>query len=136
MVSQFLERVLQTLVMENRLQDGMQQIIVSTLKKNLGSAMEELEKICEDEKFQPLTYNHYFTDSIQKDRLDEVQRVIETAIDEDCIVENPQRDPWPKLKLKPEGIVIKRLTEVDMREQACKEAKSSLDAYYKVSTPR
>lgn len=36
-------------------------------------ALEELDKLLEDERRDPLTYNHYYTDNIQKSRA-EVQR--------------------------------------------------------------
>ncbi|QKX57599.1 uncharacterized protein TRUGW13939_04717 [Talaromyces rugulosus] len=113
-----------TLIMEPRVQDEVKQIILSILKNNIAAAMEELRKICEDEKFQPLTYNHYFTDNIQKDRLQDVREYIEKARLDD----NPCQDQ-SNLKQKLTGHVA----EVDMRKQACKEAQSALNAYYNVA---
>jgi predicted nucleotidyltransferase len=116
--------------MEPRLQIEMQQIIVSALKNNLVAAMEELRKICEDEKFQPLTYNHYFTDNIQKDRLQDVREDIKKAIHDNNTGQNHS-----DLKQELKNVITGHLNEVDMRKQACKEAQSALNAYYKVEGP-
>lgn len=113
--------------MEPRLQDNVQQIIFSTLKINIHAALEELEKICEDEKLQPLTYNHYFTDNIQKDRLQDVREDIKKVVHD-----NDEDEDYSSLKQDLNNVITGHLTEVDMRIQACKEAKSALDAYYKV----
>jgi hypothetical protein len=116
--------------MEPGVQDELKQIILSILKNNIAAAMEELRKICEDEKFQPLTYNHYFTDNIQKDRLQDVREYIEKA----RLDNNPGQDQ-SCLKQKLKNVITDHLAEVDMRKQACKEAQSALNAYYKVDGP-
>lgn len=113
--------------MEPRLQDEVQQIIFSTLKTNLHAALEELGKIWEDETLQPLTYNHYFTDNIQKDRLQDVRDEIKKAIED-----NEKVEDYSSLKQGLKNVIRGHLTEVDMQKQACKEARSALDAYYKV----
>jgi hypothetical protein len=113
--------------MEDRLHDGVKQILVSTLKENLDAAKEELEKICEDEKLQPITYNHYFTNSIQKNRLQDLRKDIEKGFDD-----NLKLKSYESSKHELNDILNDSLVEVDMRKQACKEAKSALNAYYKV----
>lgn len=44
-------------------------VIEEALAKRVGAAKEELSKILEDEKCPPLTFNHYYTLTIQKSRL-------------------------------------------------------------------
>lgn len=88
-------------------------------------------KFCEDERVQPITYNHYFTDNIQKDRLQDLREQIGNAIDA-----NNGTQLYEELKYDLERVMESHLTEVDMRKQACKEAKSALNAYYKVYSHR
>ncbi|KAK1092611.1 hypothetical protein LTR48_004007 [Friedmanniomyces endolithicus] len=37
--------------------------------------------LAESEQQQPITYNHYYTDNVQKSRLDSTQKTIERAME-------------------------------------------------------
>jgi hypothetical protein len=97
--------------------------------------LEELSKLIEDERRSPLTYNHYYTDNIQKARLDTQKTAVKNAVSlvasEDwhgkLHISNVQNDIDRFV-----SSIGSRIT-VDMDKQACHEAKTELDSYYKVS---
>lgn len=97
-------------------------------------ANEELAKLWHDESQQPLTYNHYYTDNIQKARNEVARKVLKKAMDE-----TTSRDYNGRVHISNNSIDIQTFltslqnrTVVNMDEQACSEAKASLLAYYKV----
>jgi hypothetical protein len=95
-------------------------------------ALEELEKLTEDERRSPLTYNHYYTDNVQKSRLDTQKKALQSAV---------QAEHYYNGKLHISNVAddIERFVSaigshitVDMDEQACNNAITELRAYYKV----
>lgn len=52
-----------------------------SLLKNKQAA-EELSRLCEDEKKQPITYNHYYSDNVQKARQDSTRSLIKRTMNE------------------------------------------------------
>jgi hypothetical protein len=97
-------------------------------------AFQELRKLEEDERRQPITYNHYYTDNVQKSRHDFFREAVEGAIKETA-----SSDYFGKLHVSnsPSELerflgAMKRKINVDMDEQACTEALAGLDAYYNV----
>ncbi|RKK88630.1 hypothetical protein BFJ71_g12906 [Fusarium oxysporum] len=100
-----------------------------------GAGVNELDKLIQDEKRSPLTYNHYYTDNVQKARLN-FQR---TAI-KDVMAEVTQLDWHGKLHISNSSVEIEKFVSalqaritVNMDEQACNEAVTELNAYYKVA---
>jgi hypothetical protein len=105
------------------------------LATRMGEAEKELRILVEDEQQQPITYNHYFTDNVQKARQnasrDLMNRIVKDTADDDF---------HGAMHISNNGIDVKRLVSalqkrviVDMDEQACSEVRAGLDAYYKVS---
>lgn len=99
-------------------------------KNSLG----ELEDLIDDERRSPLTYNHYYTDNVQKFRLDAQKKAVEKAV-------SAERDVHGKLHISNVQVDIEKFVTaigsritVDMDEQACNEAITELHAYYKVRT--
>ncbi|KAL4765144.1 P-loop containing nucleoside triphosphate hydrolase protein [Aspergillus foveolatus] len=98
-------------------------------------AMEELDKLIQDEQRDPLTYNHYYTDNIQKARLnaqrEEVRNAVTRVANEDwngnLHISNTSYDLDTFLRGLGQRITI------DMDKQACDEALTQLNAYYKVA---
>jgi polysaccharide deacetylase 2 family uncharacterized protein YibQ len=94
----------------------------------------ELKKIIADEKLQPITYNHYYTDNIQKARQESLKKSIHQAmrgvINDDfngkLHVSNTLSD-MDKLLAS-----LQRRVIVNMDDQACAEALAGLNSYYKV----
>lgn len=80
-VSAFVTRALGHDLKEESLRVELQHIVESSLQRNLDAVLHELEKICDDEKIQPLTYNHYFTDNVQKARMDAMRKEVKRALE-------------------------------------------------------
>jgi hypothetical protein len=105
------------------------------LKDHKIAAKDELKKICADERRHPQTYNHYYTDNIQKARLNAAQEMIDKTLDQVAWKEFGGRmhianNGYDTGRLKE---AMKSCVNVDMSGQACAEAMTDLKAYYKVS---
>ena len=106
----------------------------TNLQEHMKCATEELQKLWQDEKHHPVTYNHYFTDNIQKSRekltKDVLKRAVTETRDQDwngkMHISNVQMDMDRFLNC------LQQRVQVNMTEQACTEALSGLQAYYKV----
>ena len=110
------------------------EITDTPLRESKQNAEAELRKLCEDEKQQPITYNHYYTDNVQKARLESTQNLIRKAM-----VEVTTQDWNGKLHVSNNNVDAEKLVAslqkriiVDMDAQACTEALAGLLAYYKV----
>jgi len=109
-------------------------IAMGKLEKVRSLANDELKKIISDEKKQPITYNHYYTDNIQNARKDSLKglilKAVREAVKEDCngqlLIRNTQDDSEKLLASLQERVVV------NMDSQACAEALGGLNAYYKV----
>lgn len=120
---------------EQRLRDEIAMILREWLESTGQRAMSELKKLTDDEQRSPLTYNHYYTDNVQKSRQDAqksaVRQAIRSSIDNDwggkVHISNTYSD-IERLMSAVESRII-----VDMGEQACNEAITDLGAYYKVT---
>lgn len=104
---------------------------------NKHKAEEELLRLCEDEKQQPITYNHYYTDNVQNARQDSTRKLVKKAMEE------ASTQDWNgKLHISNNSVDADKLLAslqkrivVDMDAQACAEALAGLAAYYKVMEP-
>ena len=109
-------------------------IVIQHLSEQLNKAINELTVLAEDERQQPITYNHYYTDNIQKARQADSQALISN------VMNGAAEDDWNgALHISNNGADVQRLVKalqrrviVDMDEQACAEARAGLSAYYKV----
>ncbi|KAK5017524.1 hypothetical protein LTR16_000589 [Cryomyces antarcticus] len=106
-----------------------------SLLRSKKAAKDELQKLLEDEKQQPITYNHYYTDNVQHSRQESTRKLLRKAMDETrrydwngkLHVSNTSFDAEKLL-----GLLQKRVV-VNMDGQACAEALAGLSAYYKVA---
>lgn len=110
-------------------------MLTDALEKAKKSAIEELNRLLRDERQSPLTYNHYYTDNVQKARLDEQRAAVRSAIGAVTL-----EDHHGRLHISNHADDIERFITaiqsritVDMDDSACKEALTQLEAYYKVS---
>lgn len=121
------------MIKEDHARSEIQKIINRRLQEVLDDALAELQKVCDDEKLQPITYNHYYTDNIQKSRQNATRAAIERALKQTTDLHGAlhiSNTPADKERLLTS---LQKHVTVDMDQQACEEAKSGLDAYYKVS---
>ncbi|RFU80662.1 interferon-induced gtp-binding mx [Trichoderma arundinaceum] len=132
-VSQWLRLAVERLIQEESMRNEIHGILEEWLETTEDLALEELERLIEDERRAPLTYNHYYTDNVQKSRLDAQKKAVRKAI-------NAEHDYRGQLHINNITDDIERFVSaigsrvtVDMDEQACEEAITKLHAYYKVS---
>lgn len=134
-VMKFTHEALRHVVKEDLVRAELSKLVNVALHDHARDAKKELRQLCEDEAQQPITYNHYYTDNIQRCRQDALKSSIEKAMKETTQYE------WNgKLHVSNNTVDGQKLLaslqqriNVDMEAQACEEALSSLNAYYKVS---
>lgn len=124
-----------TLIQDEKLRENLTTILQEWLENTEKLANEELAKLLGDERRNPLTYNHYYTDNVQKSRLDTQRAAFRHAVG---LVAT--HDWNGKLHISNSHSDIEKFVSaiglritVDMDEQACNEAITELNAYYKVS---
>ncbi|KAG4429202.1 hypothetical protein IFR05_015315 [Cadophora sp. M221] len=98
-------------------------------------ANDELQKLLADERRQPITYNHYYTDNIQNARessmKDAIQKAMRAAVEKDWHGKfHVSNTP---LELEKVLASLQKRVIVNMDDQACAEAMGGLQAYYKVA---
>ncbi|KAK5708504.1 hypothetical protein LTR17_020635 [Elasticomyces elasticus] len=109
--------------------------IESSLLESKQTSEEELLKLCEDEAQQPITYNHYYTDNVQKARQASTRKWIKQAMQDASIeyyngklhISNTAADGEKLLT------ALQRQVLIDMDDQACSEVLVGFSAYYKVA---
>lgn len=130
----FVRAALAHVIKDEQVHSEVLETTIASLQKNIQAAKQELEVLCEDEKLQPITYNHYYTDNIQKARQEAMRNMLKKAMDETTAqdwngrvhISNSSFDAAKLLSSLQTRIIV------DMDAQACAEALSSLHAYYKV----
>jgi hypothetical protein len=125
---------LEHIIQEEGVRGEISQLILKSLDRDAKAGRNELGKLLEDEKQQPITYNHYYTDNIQKSRQEFLRKSIEKSMTEAKEYERKGKhyindDVVDSHKLL---AALQRQINVDMDKQACEEALTGLDAYYKV----
>lgn len=108
-------------IKDGKVRQNIGRLVSTTLETNVEAAEHELENILHDETRQPITYNHYYTDNIQKARNETSQNLIEGS------VRGAIQDDWNDtlhLDNTKEDCVklltsLKKRVIVDMKEQAC-----------------
>ncbi|KAK5125902.1 hypothetical protein LTR08_005032 [Meristemomyces frigidus] len=120
------DELVRTKVLEN---------IQLALRGRKQEAAAELERLCDDERQQPITYNHYYTDNVQKSRHDTTRNLIKKAMREASVEEYNGKMHISNNTVDAEKLLgaLQRRVVVDMDEQACAEAMAGLSAYYKVA---
>ncbi|KAK3696625.1 hypothetical protein LTR37_017878 [Vermiconidia calcicola] len=129
----FVSTALIYLNIEDYVLDSLKEGIWNQLEQCKADAKQELGRLCKDEKHQPMTYNHYYTDNVQKSRLDALKRTIEHAVAKAGNTNGGFTNAFNAMN--PETLIatLSRQVNVDMDETACTEALEGLNAYYKVA---
>ncbi|KAJ5907937.1 Dynamin [Penicillium taxi] len=114
LVTQFVKSVLKSVVKDSEVRSNLWKRIMSTLQGNVKNAYQELAKLLQDEQGHPITYNHYYTDNVQRERQDSAKRDMKNSVDAICSV-------------------LQDRVKINMVDRACSEALIDLNAYYKVA---
>ena len=136
-IKAFVKAVLNHITRDGQILAELLEITKLSLQKSKHAGDEELLRLCQDEKQQPTTYNHYYTDNVQNARQESTRNLIKRAMNEASI------DDWNgRLHISNNTVDAEKLLAsvqkriiVDMDVQACTEALAGLSAYYKASPP-
>lgn len=133
-VSQFIQCALKHVIKDMKVRESVSKVIDATLEMDIRHAHEELETLLDDEKRQPITYNHYYTDNIQKSRQKHSRKQLQESIDSAIEGEWNGRFHFQNSSDEVRRLVtaLQDRVVVNMTEQACIEARNDLAAYYKV----
>lgn len=134
LINKFVGAVLVHCIADVQVRNHVQHRMQQSLDANFGSAKQELNKLVADEQIQPITYNHYYTDNIQRSREDSAKDKLQQSMD------NAIKLDWSgkfhvsntSLDLEKVSSALKSRIVVDMTQQACIESLGALEAYYKV----
>ncbi|KFX96517.1 hypothetical protein O988_05265 [Pseudogymnoascus sp. VKM F-3808] len=130
----FVDIILNWIIEEEDVKSRVREIIQSKFEVKKAAAAKELETLIKDEKRQPITYNHYYTDNIQNARHDAMKGNIQKAMQS---VEHDQNGKLHACKTAMDSlkliVSLQNRVIVDMDDQACSEALAGLNAYYKVA---
>ena len=134
-IATYVNGALKYLIVDERVLAELTEMVDQELRRNKELATAELQKLWQDERTQqPITYNHYYTDNVQKSRQSsargELRSAVQQAVDKDWNGKfhfvNNSVDETRFLDS------LQRRIIVNMEEQACNEALIGLKAYYKV----
>ena len=136
-IKAFVKAVLSHITKDSRILAELWEITKLSLQESKHAADEELSKLSQDEKQQPITYNHYYTDNVQNARQQSTRNLIKKAM-----TEASAHDWNGKLHISNNAVDAEKLLAslqkriiVDMDVQACTEALAGLSAYYRASPP-
>jgi hypothetical protein len=120
---------------EERISLEIKRQVNERLTTQMNRAEKELQILIEDEHQQPITYNHYYTDNVQKARQD-ASRILINNIVKDTAGDDTKNSKKNSIDLERLVNALQKHVNVDMDEQACAEVRAGLDAYYKVPKQR
>ncbi|KAJ5622943.1 Dynamin [Penicillium lividum] len=138
LVSLFMEAALEHTIKDIKVRHKVHHLVRNTLELNTKAGNHELAKLIDDETRQPMTYNHYYTDNVQKSR-DDLSRSQAAELVAQAAELMSHASEWEGYvtadlllkSLKKNSIELDNI--VDMKEQACSDALMALGAYYKVN---
>ncbi|OBT85154.1 hypothetical protein VE02_05638 [Pseudogymnoascus sp. 03VT05] len=132
--AKFVDMVLNCIIAEEDVRSRIRKIIWSKFLIKKVAAAKELETLIKDEKLQPITYNHYYTDNIQNARHDAMKGNIQKAMQS---VEHDQNGKLHACKTAMDSLKLiaslQNKVIVNIVDQACSEALAGLNSYYKVA---
>ncbi|TLS21024.1 uncharacterized protein PpBr36_10767 [Pyricularia pennisetigena] len=134
-VTRWLQDAARMVLPEDKIRTNVLAICFQWVEAAGNSASIELNKLKEDEQRQPITYNHYYTDNIQKSRHGFFREAVEAAIKETASTDYHGKFHVSNIPVDFARFfeAMKSKVNVDMDDQACAEALAGLEAYYKVA---
>lgn len=131
-ITTFVKHAVTYLGVEGHVTEEIHEIMITKLQNNKLAAARELKQLCADEQQQPITYNHYYTDNVQRSRLSHTHAMLEKALSGFNL--NPEPTFGGGSAVDPAALLatLQKHITMDMDQQACSEALDGLNAYYKV----
>lgn len=118
---------------DTKVRENIHRSMCVTLDENIRKADRELDKLLQD-----VACNHYYTNNIQRERQDRPKKHIQDSMKNAIQEERNGRFHFSNSQDEVDRLVnaLQVRMNVDMAEQACSDAQTDLDAYYKVSSSR
>lgn len=134
-VTQWIKLAVERLIVEDSMRDQIHMILLEWLENTGTNALGELERLIEDEQRAPLTYNHYYTDNVQKARADIAKEAMGKEVRAELRNQGTKNgDGTVIVGIEKIIAALETHITVDMDEQACGNAILELQSYYKVRT--
>ncbi|KAL7922195.1 P-loop containing nucleoside triphosphate hydrolase protein [Trichoderma austrokoningii] len=133
-VAQWIQLAMEKLIVEDGMRDLIHAILKEWLENTEANALKELARLIEDEQRAPLTYNHYYTDNVQRARAEAEKKVTGDKI-RAALTNQGKTYGSGSINVDMVKIVaaVGSNITVDMDEQACNNAVIELRSYYKVA---
>lgn len=131
----FINAALRQITRDQPIHIELQETTTTSIQELKESAEKELEKIWKDERIQPITYNHYYTDNVQKARNECTGKAMESSLESivrSRLAKSPLNLYYPNSDRECLLSNLRQSVEVGMDDQAYTEALIGLKAYYKV----
>lgn len=134
-LTKFMSSLVDHLIGEDHVKQEILVLVKASLATNVQHAEQELERLCHDKDSQPITYNHYYTDNVQKSRHDDTRKMIKKALHDASSEDFNKKLHISNTSVDSEKLLnaLQRRVLINMDEQACSEARAGLDAFYKVA---
>ncbi|KAI0837240.1 putative dynamin GTPase [Hypoxylon sp. FL0890] len=139
MMSEWVTEAVSYIINEEHLRRKIVILCQRGLEETRRLAYEELEKLLDDEKGHPITYNHYYRQKVQRARNEASQEIARPVISD--AVDRGWAASKFLLPKKSEHIEetaneLKDRLSVSLVDQACNEGLAALNAYYAVAMKR
>jgi hypothetical protein len=131
-INAFVQKAIGHLAIEDYVLVEIQDRMEAKLEENKLLADQELARLVKEENQHPITYNHYYTDNVQKSRLKDAKDMMEKTVQK--VNANQAGFGGQVINMTPESLIQSLSGKIilDMDERACSEALVDLEAYYKV----
>ncbi len=131
-IDAFVQKAIEHMAIEDYVLLEIRDRMEAKLEENKTLADQELARLVEEEKQHPITYNHYYTDNVQKSRLKDAKDMMEKTVQK--VNANQAGFGGQVINMTPETLIASLSGKIilDMDERACSEALVDLEAYYKV----
>ncbi|KAK6515208.1 hypothetical protein TWF506_007552 [Arthrobotrys conoides] len=130
-INLFIQKLFVFIAPDDQVQRNLLKEVEESLRACIDDAKLEMKKLWQDEMTLPMTYNHYYTDNVQKERKDELTGILRSILN-DATNGNLNANTHVHTSTIRSHLGLLK-TEPNMEAQACKDAIISLKAYYKVA---
>lgn len=126
-------------ITDDRTRAGLHQEMVDPVLEGLSKDLEQKvsELMKPHQKGHPITYNHYFTETVQKAREEHGKKELERGMNKFFKLKPGTASAYVTQSFNTVDLlnVLTKKTQQDMELYACSEAADCMEAYYKVSPP-
>ena len=131
----FLDALLSAIMDEETVKSLLTRWIDPKTKQRYDQACQMIDRLVNEKKRHPITYNHYYTETLQRLRVERQERMLESSLRKAYNMKagtGPSYD-FSNMKVSNFSAILAKQSGQDMDQYACLELLDSMKAYYKVS---